>query len=383
MTYLHGIRVIDFTQLLPGPFCTMLLSDLGADVIKVEPPGSGDAARTLLPGVFWAANRGKRSISINLKTRQGKEIGRRLLREADVLVEGFRPGVMERLGLDYDTVKQLNPRIVYCSISGFGQSGPNRDRPGHDLNYLAVSGALDIPGDMDYPPVRPGLPVGDLTASMFAALTIVAALHRSRAEGKGDYLDVSIADCLLSWVSTRIGNHLKANLQQDIPFEHLSPTNKPFETKDGQWITVGIVEEKFWVTFCNVVGRTSWLNDARFGTPEMRRKHGAELNALLKSLFKQKELAEWEELFRNTDIPYAKVNRVTDLGSDSQIVERGLVVNVDGQGSQVRYPVLVASRSVRSPGLPPVLGEHTDAVLSEIGYTRDQISHFRKEGIIF
>lgn len=388
MKYLDGITVLDFTQLLPGPYCTMLLRDLGAEVIKVEKPGAGDPSRDLMPGLFWAVNRGKQSLTLNLKSAEAAEVSEGLVKKSDVLVEGFRPGAMDKLGLGYAAVRALNPGIIYCSISGFGQTGPYRSLPGHDVNYQAIVGTLELPGDIEFPPVRSGLPVADLAGSMFATVTILAALHRRAQSGEGDYLDVSITDALFSWASSRLGELFQGSAvpKSAHDFEHLTPTNKHFETADGKKIALGLVEEKFWREFCQVAGVPEWLEDDRFNNPKSRKENKDIVLTSLRSLLKKRTLGEWENILKNTDVPWMRVNNLDSVFEDPHIRARDLAPVIDNENSQesrqARYPVSVMSDAIRDPAAPPMLGEHTEAILASVGYTRKRIETLREQQMI-
>ncbi len=381
MMYLEGVTVLDLTQWLPGPYCTMLLGDLGARVIKIERPGDGDPARTTLPGIQWIATRHKESLALDLKAPGSREVMRRLVGKADVLVEGFRPGVMDRLALGYATLSQSRPDLVYCSISGYGQHGPLRDRPGHDINYLAQSGALAIAGELGERPHRSGLPVSDLAAAMFAALSIVAAVHRSRTTGLGDYLDVGMADAAFAWTATRLGDFLENGTapRDAYDFGHLAPANQAYQTRDGRWIAFGAVEEKFWIELCSALGHPDWPRDSRFATGRPRREHAEVLMQLIQAAVATRTLSEWATVLEPLDLPWAPVADPADLANEPHIVARHLVEALDGGGAQVPYPVPSPSGGVRPPTRPPALGSASDAILHELGFTRAEIEAMKTD----
>lgn len=246
---LHGVRVLDMSWLLPGPLCTSLLADLGADVLKVERPGDGDYARSLLPGLFHLVNRGKRSAVFDLREAADRERLLEIAASAHIFVEGFRPGVVGRLGVGYETVSRLNPRIVYVSLSGYGQSGPMASHAGHDINFCAEAGLLAIPSSVGQErPYRMQLPVSDIAGGMYAALSALAALRSSDASGEGAHLDVSLAECALAWSALRWAD---APATADGNWRHVSPGNDLFEASDGEWLATALVEEKFWAAFCD------------------------------------------------------------------------------------------------------------------------------------
>ncbi|MBX6377783.1 MAG: CoA transferase [Clostridia bacterium] len=387
MSLLTGIRVMDLSQLLPGPFCTLLLADLGAEVIRVERTGGGDYIREMLPGIFWTANRNKQSITVDLKSPEGREVCLRLARRSDVVVEGFRPGVTARLGLDYESLRRERPDLIYCSLSGYGQTGPYRDLPGHDINYAATAGALSVPGDIEYPPVRPGIPIGDLSSGMYAALSIVAALYHRAQTGEGQYIDVAITDSVLAWTSVRMGEFLRDGVllrPEEMP--HLSPVNKVFECADGRRIAIGALEDKFWVNLCRALGREDLATNPRYATNRLRNEHRDEILPVIREAFRSRRRDEWVEHLSRYDVPCSPVLEPDEVVAHPQIQARGLVVPVPkpegGQGLQIRYPVQFsqAEAGVRTP--PPAAGQDTDRVLSWLGYSETEIAALRQRGVV-
>lgn len=379
---LQGMRILDLSWLLPGPFCTSILADLGAEVIKVEAPGAGDYMRDLLPDVFQAVNRNKRSVCLNLKEPGGKALLFDLARDADVLIEGFRPGVVDRLGIGYNDLAAHNRRLVYVSLSGYGASGPYANRPGHDLNYLAASGALAIPGRWGRAPERGGLPIGDLSAAMYAAISILAALRRRDRTGQGAFLDVSIADSLLALTQVRIAGHLNHGASG---WSHLSPANDTFMTADGKALTLCLVEEHFWAAFCRVAGRGDMLENEtlrRARSSEATDEDGQALRDALEALVAARPLAEWLELLAGTDIPYAKVNQPGDLEGDPQIGSRGGIrrMSQDDATLMLDFPVPQLRRETHERA--PAHGAHTDQVLMENGVSKQECEALRERGII-
>ena len=361
---LSGVRVLDLSSYLPGPFCTQILADLGAVVIKVESP-AGDAARQLPGALHEAANRNKRSVVLDLKTDDGQTLGRRLAAGADVLVEGFRPGVVDRLGMSYAVVHAVNPSVVYCSVSGFGQTGPLRDVPGHDVTYLAASGVLSFPGSWgDRQVRRPGIPVSDLAASTYASIAILAALYRRRATGEGAHLDLAITDAALSFASVRAAEGLDEGTG-DHP--HLHPANDLFEAADGTTIAVGAVEEHFWERLVPLLAEeVPALADPRFGSTAARRADGDELVVLLRRAIRARPAAEWLAAFAAADVPADRVLSVPEAGRSPQVRARGIIAQ-DRDGRHVVFPVLqdgTAMGRVHSPA--PALGAHTEQVLADL-----------------
>lgn len=365
---LAGVRVLDLSALLPGPFCTQLLGELGATVIKIEPPG-GDAARRLPGALHEAANRNKRSVVLDLKTGYGQELGRGLAAGADVLVEGFRPGVAARLGMSYAAVRAVNPGIVYCSVSGFGQSGPLRDTPGHDVTYLAASGMLSLPGGWtDRAPRRPGVPVSDLAASSYATVAILAALYQRRETGDGAYLDLAIADAALSFASVRADRCLEGTGAD----EQHHPSNDVFEAADGVRIAIGAVEEHFWERLAALLAEeVPGLADPRFGSAAGRRAHGDTVVALLRRAVRARPAAEWLAAFAAADIPAHRVLTVPAAARSPQVRARGVVAE-SSAGRHVVFPVLRDGATMGRMHSPaPALGAHTEQVLADLTAGRE------------
>lgn len=373
---LAGIRVLDFSLLLPGPFATVILADLGADVVKVEPP-SGDFARQFPMALFRMANRNKRSIALDLKHHGAAEVVARLARRADIAIEGFRPGVADRLGIGYGKLAALNPRLVYCSISGYGQTGPRKMVPGHDLNYLAAAGALALPGHWSESPRRSGLPVADLAGGSYAAIAILAALHESRRSGKGAYLDLSLAEAALSFTAIRHG------LDLDEPSrDHLWPTNDLFPTKDGQAIALGIVEPHFWTGFVAAAADVAPdLGDAVYADEEGRRCHGDALAARMRAVMAERSAAEWLSRFAEHDVPAQLVLTPAAASRTAQVAEREMVMELEGE-RHVPFPVRVdGRRGGRLDATAPAVGANRDAVLGELGFSGAEIAAFAAAGL--
>src|SRR5437879_6213633 len=273
---LRGVQVVDFSMFVPGPFATAIFADLGAEVIKVEPP-RGDPGRSYVPVQFNTGNRNKRSLAVDLKRKDSADLVEKLVKRADIVVEGFRPGVAKRLGIDYEKLKTHNPEIIYCSISGYGQTGSWRERPGHDVNYVAAAGGLAFPGHWLKPPARSSYPVADMGGGAFAAIAIISALYERRETGKGVYLDLSLFEAAFFMAAMR------HSLDPDVdPRAHLFPVNDVFETADGRRLTLGILEEHFWHNFVGIVPQ---LADERFATDQERRVNGDALSKLLQNIF--------------------------------------------------------------------------------------------------
>lgn len=375
---IDGVRVIDLTRLLPGGYTTQLLAEMGADVIKVEDTDVGDYARTQPPltdesvgALFTAVNRGKRSVALDLKSDDGLERLYRLVETADVFFEGFRPGVADRLGFDYESLLEHNPELVYCSLSGYGQTGPRRARPGHDLNYAGVAGLLDMTrhDETQRPPV-PGFPMADLAAGLFAAFGIVSELLSQRLQPTrgGNYLDVSMTD--VGYAFGQVAN-LEALCGNDPrPGETTLTGRYPcygvYETADGRYVTLAALEPKFWREFCTVIGREELVDEHMSSDAAVREA----LEDELRDLFGARSREEWRERFEGTEVPFGVVNTPTEALSDPQITARELV-RTGPAGRSVPHPVFPVEAAT---GLDdelveyPAHGEHTDEVLEELGY---------------
>lgn len=374
---LEGVRILDFTPLLPGPYVTVVMADLGADVIKVEPPG-GDFARGELATIFNGANRNKRSLAMDLKAPASRAVVERLVNWADVAIEAFRPGAAERLGISATQLRAINPRLVYCSLSGYGQTGPWRLRPGHDLNYLAAAGGLAFPGQWDQAPTRPSLPMADLAGATQAAVAILAALLRRSRTGEGASLDFSLFEGVFSWAATRHG------LAPDTPVRgHLTPGNDLFDAADGKRIALGLVEEHFWRGFCKASADLAPdLSDPRYGSSALRKKHGDELHRRLKELIASRPAAEWISRMEANDVPFSLCATPLEASQGEQIAARGCVAVRDGQRHAL-FPGWADGRpAARLRNAPPALGQHSREVLVEVGFSELEIAALLQAGAV-
>jgi CoA:oxalate CoA-transferase len=374
---LAGLRLLDLTHFLAGPYCTQLLADLGADVIKVESP-AGDLSRTLPPhfvagesAYYLAINRNKRSVVLDLKSDQGKRVLKRLARHADVVVESYRPGVLDRLGVGHDELSSENPQLVWCSITGFGQDGPYRDRPAYDMIVQAVSGAMSITGEAEGRPVRTGQPIGDLAAGMLAAIGILAALERRRASGRGEVVDISMLDAQVSMLSYLGVYHLVSG---DVPGRqgrgHDSiPTYRAFTAGDGLDVVVTANTERMWRGLCDALGVGELADDPRFATNLERQRNREELWPLLADAFGARPAAEWVGALTEAGVPAAAVNDVQQALADPQVRAREMVREIQGDEASVRVlgnPIKLRDAGEPEQRFPPHLGEHTHAVLAEL-----------------
>jgi crotonobetainyl-CoA:carnitine CoA-transferase CaiB-like acyl-CoA transferase len=373
---LRDLRVLDLTALLPGPFATLALADLGADVVKLEPP-AGDFARQMPPSLFRMANRNKRSLALDLKRPEAEEVVRRLAGWADVAIEGFRPGVVDRLGVGPDALRAYNPRLIYCSLSGYGQNGPDSQVPGHDLNYLCAGGAMTLSGHWGEKPRRSAIPVSDLAGGCYAAIAILAALHERETTGRGRTLDLSLAEAALSFVAIRNGLDLDGPSQN-----HLFPTNDLFETADGGHVALGIVEEHFWRAFVAAAKDIAPdLADERYGSEPQRRLFGDELAARLRAVMRQRSAADWLERLRRADAPAQRPMTPAQASRSAQIAGRGMVMALDGE-RHMPFPVVVdGERGAALRNLAPPVGAHSAEVLGEIGFAPEEIDALTRAGL--
>ena len=366
---LHDVRVLDLSWLAPGPYATMHLGDLGADVIKIERPGAGDYLREMMPDAYYTLNRNKRSVSLDLKRDDDREVFLHMTAQADVIVEGFRPGVVGRLGVAYDDVVAHNPAIVYCSITGYGQDGPWRDMPGHDLAYVAMGGGLSIRSDIEFPPVRPSLPIADLGTGMVAAMSILAALFDARATGTGDYIDLSMVDAVTSWAAMRLGTVLQSG---EPPLVLLSALNKTYVASDGRSIALAVVEDKLFDAFCRCMGLDEWLTDERFATMRSRVAHADDMFPVIRDRIAERTRDEWVEIFQEAGIAAAPVLGPDEVFDNPYANARGLVEEV-GSGRHYRYPAKFSNRETSIRRVPPALGEHSREVLEEFAVDRAHV----------
>jgi crotonobetainyl-CoA:carnitine CoA-transferase CaiB-like acyl-CoA transferase len=389
---LEGIRIIDLTRLAPGPYCTMLLADLGADVIKIE-PGGGRAALMVLPQTgeeeerrraHNAEGRNKRSIVMNLKVKESREVFYKLAEKADVIIEEFRPGVMKRLGVDYETIKEINPRVIYCSLTGYGQDGPYEQFAGHDINYISIGGAQGIIGERGGRPVVITNLIADYAAGgMHAAIGILAALMARERTGKGQHVDIAMTDGVVSMMHSEVASYF-ATGRVPVPGNILMFSGCPYygiyETKDGNYISLGALEPWFYENLCKALGREDFVahqwNDEKW----------EEIGSCFREIFLTKTRDEWVELLRQIDTCVAPVYSLDEISSDPQLVHRKMVVDIDhptlGKVKQVGISVKLSETPGSIRSIAPRPGEHTEKILLDLGYTKEGIEELRKSGAI-
>ncbi len=375
---LSGITVLDFSRLLPGPFCSMILADHGARVIAVEDK------RFISDDLFISTvNRNKEHMSLNLKTPDGKEIFFRLVENADVLLEGFRPGVAQRLGIDYESVSRINPKIVYCSITGYGQTGPLRHRAGHDVNFLGYAGVLDLMGEPSRPPSIPGVQIADIAGGgMNAAIGVLLALWAREKTGKGQFIDISMTDGMVSLLALTLFLQQRTGespIRGDELLSHRYACYNTFETADRRYISIGAVENRFWKNLCDHLGVPEY---APLQYSEDRRQ---ELLDFMRNTFKKKTLAEWEAELADLDVCAGRILNLAEVLEEPLFREREMVVDIQQpngkQFSALGVPIKLSETpgSVRTP--PVGFGENTTDILLELGYSKDQINAFEEKGV--
>jgi crotonobetainyl-CoA:carnitine CoA-transferase CaiB-like acyl-CoA transferase len=396
MRLLEGVRVLDLTNVLAGPFCCYQLAQLGADVIKIEVPGSGDLARqlgadpelnrNLMGASFLAQNAGKRSVAINLKNASGKEVFRRLVATADVLVENFRPGVMDRLGLGYSELKKIKPELVYCAISGFGQGGPLKDNPAYDQIVQGLSGVMSITGDKDTAPLRVGFPIADTLGGLTAAFAVAAALFRRQRNDEGEFIDVSMLEATLVTMGWTVSNWLIAGVTPG-PMGNENMTASPsgtFKTGAGL-INIAANQQQQFEKLCELIGRKDLAVDSRFVNREDRKKRRGELKAEVESALAAKPAKEWAALLNRYGVPAGEVLSIPEILEHPQIIGRELIEkfsNAPGANREiavVRSGFHLASGNPRPATPPPTLGADTARILKELGYDDEAIARLKNE----
>ncbi len=391
---LQGIRVLDFTRVLAGPAASLALADLGAEVFKIEPPGTGDETRSFPPfregesHYFLSINRGKKSIVVDLKTSEGVALVKDLASKCDVLIENYRPGVMDRLGLGYEALSAINPQLIYCAISGFGMTGPLRDRPSFDIVMQALSGALSVNGEPDRPPTKLGIPLGDLVGGVNGPMGILAALYERSRTGRGRLIDVSLFDGMIGMLAylPQLAFFTGADPKpQGSQHPNLVPYGV-FPASDGS-IVIACLTNNFWASICRALGMDDWIADPRFDTLVKRRDSRSAVNERICAVTSQKTMNELVAIFTQHQVPHAPILGVSEALSQPQASAREMVVEVD---HQILGKIPIVSRSIKFPGdrqpdpsAPPALGQHTEEILRDIlGFTDEQIRGLRASKVV-
>jgi crotonobetainyl-CoA:carnitine CoA-transferase CaiB-like acyl-CoA transferase len=386
------VRILDLTQVIAGPHCTTMLADLGAEVVKLERPETGDSLRTTgryrgrddHEDYFYANNRSKKSICLDLKDADDRAVALALAEKADVVVENFAAGTADRLGVGWSQVSSRNSSIVYCSISGFGQQGPYRNRLALDPVIQAISGVMSVTGHPDGEPMQIGAPLADVIAGMYAAFTIVGALHRVRMDGLGCYIDISMQDAMLAALGPRMGETLQAGI---LPSRHgnQNPMRVPadaYRTKDGRYLSIIVQNDRYWAPLCRAVGHLEWLDDPRFTDMRKRVEHRDALNAMYAEVLAGRNAVEWIPLLEAEGVPYALVNNYAEAVADPQVQFRKLIRELDHLRSgniRVVGPPWQMSCPQGEMAAPPLLGQHTTQVLHDwLGWNPDRIRAFEE-----
>ncbi|WP_121639170.1 CaiB/BaiF CoA-transferase family protein [Virgibacillus sp. Bac330] len=375
---LTSIRVLDLTRLLPGPYCSMLLADFGAEVIKVEDQDKGDYARNYYPlldedsAMFHALNRNKKSVCLNLKREADRTIFLHMVKDADVVLESFRPGVMKKLGVDYETLKTINPQIIYCSITGYGQTGPYASKAGHDLNYLSYAGLLYLIGEQNGKPIVPAAQIADIGGGAYpAALGIMLALWERQKSGEGQFIDISMMDGVLAWLQTSLPNYFATD---ELPERGKQPLSgalacyEVYETRDGRWLAVGALEPKFWQVFCDTIGKTELIAYQHAPLLEQHR-----VKYEIQSVIQQKSLNEWVQLFEGVEACISPVQNFSEVEKDAQVRARDMVVSIShptvGEVKQIGIPIKLSKTPGSIRSLAPKHGEHREVLEPYIAHS--------------
>jgi CoA:oxalate CoA-transferase len=391
---LENIKVIDLSRVLAGPYGTMVLADLGADVLKIEMPKTGDDSRAFGPYVnnesayFMSLNRNKKSLTLNLKKEEGKKILKDLLKDADVIVENYRPGTMEKLGLGYDVLKEINPKLIYAASSGFGHTGPYSKRPAYDGVIQAMGGIMSITGPKGGEPTRVGPSVADIFSGLFTAIGILAAVNERRETGKGTKVDVSMLDCQVGILENALARYFATGVAPKpagnkhtsiVPFE-------PFNTSDGQ-IVIAAGNDNLWAKLCKAMGTEELIDDERFKTNPLRNKNYDALKPLIDEKIKEKTTEEWKKILLDAGVPSGPINNMEMLVKDEQVLARNMIQEVEhpvaGKQHLPGIPIKMegVSDKIRFPA--PVLGQHNEEVLAErLGYSKEEIEKFKEEGVL-
>ena len=395
MKALDGIRVLDLTRALAGPFCTLMLGDNGADVIKVEIPGSGDDTRKWGPpfigeesAYYLSINRNKRSLTLNLQDARAQEVFMKLAQDIDVVVENFTPGVMGRFGLDYDAVKAVNPKVVYCSISGFGQDGPYRNRPAYDQIMQGVGGLMSITGEPDGEPQKIGIAVTDIGAGMWSAFAIMAALNHRGKTGEGQYIDISMLDAQVAWLTYQAAFFF-ANGEAPKRMGAAHPTLVPYQAfmcKDGKYINVAVGSERIWERFCQGMEREDLKDHPDYATNSVRVNNRGAMVSMLQEIFLTRPVAEWVKDLQAANVPCGPINDLADVFADPQVLARDMYLEMANPTlGSIKQTGLPIKFSLTPGGLdrhPPLLGEHNHEILKSLGYSEADVQSLMAQSVI-
>jgi formyl-CoA transferase len=393
---LSDVTVLDLSRVLAGPYCSMMLGDLGADVIKVERPELGDDTRRWDPpsaggeaAYYLCVNRNKRSLTVNMKDPEGREIIRELARKSDILIENYKVGTLEKMGLGYEAIKEINPGIIYCAITGFGQHGPYKDKPGYDFMIQGMGGVMSFTGEPEGPPMKVGVAIVDITAGLFASSAILAALRHREKTGVGQFIDIALLDSMVAWLANVGSNHLISG-QLPRRYGNAHPNIVPYEpfmAGDGVYFALAVGNDPQWRKFCTLAGIDELAEDPRFATNASRVNHREELIPVIRERMLDRNAEEWLKLLDENKIPCGPINTLDKVFSDPQVLERGMVADVPHPTAEsfkmVASPMKLAETPCEITRHPPLLGEHTDQVLKEkLGYDDSRIASLKQSGII-
>ncbi len=391
---LENLKVLDLTRVLAGPYCTMLFGDLGAEIIKVEVPGRGDDSRQFGPyqngesAYFMSLNRNKHSLTLNLKHEKGKQILKDLVKKVDVLVENFRPGTMEKLGLGYDVLKEINPKLIYAASSGFGHTGPYSKRPAYDGVVQAMGGIMSITGEKGGKPTRVGPSIGDIGAGLFTAIGVLAALENRHITGKGQKVDVAMLDCQVAMLENAIARYVVTkNVPKPAGNKHTSIVPfEPFDTADSQ-IMIAVGNDNLWKKYCDLAGLNDIVDDPKFSTNPERNNNYDELRPILDKAMRTKSTAEWQKIFDDAGIPNGPINYIDQVLENEQVKAREMIVDIEHPtAGKLKMPG-VAIKLSETPGAvvspAPILGQHSEDILKKhLGYDDSTIASLREDGVL-
>jgi glutaryl-CoA transferase len=393
---LADLKILDLSRVLAMPYCSMMLGDLGAEIIRVERPGVGDETRHWGPpwagelsAYYLLTNRNKKCITVDLKKKDGQEIIRRLAQRSDILLENFLPGDLAKMNLGYEDIRAINPKIIYASVTGYGQTGPYRDLPGFDFILQAQGGLMSIIGEEDGPPMKVGVAIVDITAGLFACSAILAALHYREKTGEGQYIDMALLDAQVAWLANQASNYLVSG---KVPrrMGNAHPNIVPYETfkaKDGIYLALGVGNDNQWKKFCKIARIEHLMDDPQYATNPKRVENRKKLVPLLQEVFLQKDSGEWLKLLGEAEIPIGPINTIDRVFADPQVLARQMLVEMGhpkiGKFKLVGSPMKLSKTPVQYRIPPPLLGEHTESVLREVlGYDKEKIARLKEDKVI-
>ena len=393
---LADLKILDLSRVLAMPYCSMMLGDLGAEIIRVERPGVGDETRHWGPpwagelsAYYLCTNRNKKCITLDLKKKEGQEIIRLLARRSDILLENFLPGDLAKMNLGYEDIRAVNPKIIYASVTGYGQNGPYRDLPGFDFILQAQGGLMSIIGEEDGPPMKVGVAIVDITAGLFACSAILAALHYRERTGEGQHIDMALLDAQVAWLANQASNYLvsgKVPRRMGNAHPNIVPY-ETFKTRDGIYLALGVGNDNQWKKFCKIAGIEHLMDDPRYATNPKRVEHRNILVPLLQEVFLQRDSGEWLKLLGEAEIPIGPINTIDRVFADPQVLFREMLVEMEhskvGKLKLVGSPMKLSKTPVQYRIPPPLLGEHTESVLQEVlGYDKEKIARLKEGKVI-